>query len=439
MKKHESSSDNDNSFLKTLIQKFNQQQDEKQKLEKQEQAEAEQARLKNSTESANKTKPDHANKPPKTNTIKLNEPIDNLHQINRHKLDLNSTPKLQPITLTPTSPTPLKIPTAQSLNILTAQQVKPTLAVPVPVLQSNIVTLNGNHHHHQFGQNGTPTTSTIVKLNPTQINFNNLGSIKKNTLVIPSPTSLSNNNAQTNNQQFKHIVVPKSSPKLIILPSNNNPSNKLNGIHQSVVLNDSQNAVQKICLLKSNSIPNDLGNMSTPNTELIRLEEHQSGNDNLSQIQLGKNFKLTNSSGNSIKLNVSQPNLKSKANIQIVSKQNSNNNNSENFRIINKIKLDQMESESQIAAPLSSSSSTSSVTSSPPNWSETNLELIKDILNELNGKPKEVECNSNSNIKVLYETVKEKLEKNVYGCVEDFYTDLKLIKDNDLKTIKLND
>ena len=179
--------------------------------------------------------------------------------------------------------------------------------------------------------------------------------------------------------------------------------------------------------------------MSTPNTELIRLEEHQSGNDNLSQIQLGKNFKLTNSSGNSIKLNVSQPNLKSKANIQIVSKQNSNNNNSENFRIINKIKLDQMESEAQMAAPLSSSSSTSSVTSSPPNWSETNLELIKDILNELNGKPKEVECNSNSNIKVLYETVKEKLEKNVYGCVEDFYTDLKLIKDNDLKTIKLND
>jgi hypothetical protein len=233
MKKHESSSDNDNSFLQTLIQKFKLQQDEKQKLEKQEQAEADQARLKNSTESANKAKPDHVIKPPKTNTIKLNEPIENLQQMNRHKLDLNSTPKLQPITLTPTSPTPLKIPTAQSLNILTAQQVKPTLAVPVPVLQSNIVTLNGNqhHHHHQFGQNGTPTTSTIVKLNPTQINFNNLGSIKKNTLVIPSPTSSSANNAQANNQQFKHIVVPKSSPKLIILPSNNNPS-KLNGIHQ---------------------------------------------------------------------------------------------------------------------------------------------------------------------------------------------------------------
>ena len=78
---------------------------------------------------------------------------------------------------------------------------------------------------------------------------------------------------------------------------------------------------------------------------------------------------------------------------------------------------------------------------SPPNWYEANLMFIKDMLAKLNtnvlstssnmkiNNPKFLLNDSKQELKILCETVKEKLENKAYGCIDDLNIDLNIIKE----------
>ena len=89
-----------------------------------------------------------------------------------------------------------------------------------------------------------------------------------------------------------------------------------------------------------------------------------------------------------------------------------------------------------------------SLSVSPPNWTEKNLEIIKEMLERLNDSnvhgtdeyfaatPNEILTmpvppaqEQKRALKTLCETIKEKLEKNFYECVDDLNNDLKIVKE----------
>jgi len=109
---------------------------------------------------------------------------------------------------------------------------------------------------------------------------------------------------------------------------------------------------------------------------------------------------------------------------------------------VNRPKINKANSNSE--SPSSSSSSISSA--SPTNWYETNLQLINDMLETINkknntqfhisnGEDLNKNLNDKHDLKMLCESIKDKLQKNAYECLDDLNNDLKIFKDkfsNDL-------
>ena len=103
-------------------------------------------------------------------------------------------------------------------------------------------------------------------------------------------------------------------------------------------------------------------------------------------------------------------------------------------------------------SPIFKEDSPSSLTLSisPPNWTEKNLQFIKEMLDKLHesdfcGENKdgqilaiESDCaaqllqqqqEQKRELRILCERIKEKLEKNVYECVDELNNDLKIVKE----------
>jgi hypothetical protein len=309
--------------------------------------------------------------------------------------------------------------------------------------------------------NSTSQSSTIVKLTPTQINFNNIN------CPLSKQTTQTSNSAQS---QFKHLVVPKPNQKLIILP-NQNASEILNTNGTTTIKpNNNHSTVAKNGLI--NTTPLILTN--NQNTSSVIMYNHQSPQQsakNLKILTTTSTNPTTSTTTNKIVLNVANstfklttPTVLTPTAPSIIDHGFNNGHNENNTADSLKRKHSMSVSEdekfqikrmnlttneasmSSICSPKSpssvSSTASSSMSSSPPNWSESNLQFIKDMLSKLNNNN-----NSNSMLKdevfkqinetrkgdealrEMCETIKEKLEKNAYESVEDLNNDIDSIKE----------
>ena len=115
----------------------------------------------------------------------------------------------------------------------------------------------------------------------------------------------------------------------------------------------------------------------------------------------------------------------------------------ENFdeHSLNKLKRKRTFSNSNISGDASSSVCLKENSLSPPNWYEANLMFIKDMLAKLStnvlstcsnmkiNSPNFLLNDSKQELKIFCETVKEKLEKKAYECIDDLNIDLNIIKE----------
>ena len=155
-------------------------------------------------------------------------------------------------------------------------------------------------------------------------------------------------------------------------------------------------------------------------------------------INLSKEEQDENNSNSSDSLNDNQydMNLKRKRSTDIID--------------VNRLKIIKTNSNSSSESPSSSSSSSSSISSaSPTNWYETNLQLINDMLETINkknntqfhisnGEDLNKNLNHKQDLKMLCESIKDKLQKNAYECLDDLNNDLKIFKDKFTNDCVLN-
>jgi hypothetical protein len=282
-------------------------------------------------------------------------------------------------------------------------------------------------------------------------------------------------------------MVSKPSQKLIILPPNTNNDQLTNGTSNLKQTNTSTNTnTSNINTNKNGIVSNSSGELTSSHLQKLYMYKTTASPNQYLDSQPSnntKNLKILNtpigspSNTNKIILNVSNSTFKltqplpsmlqqqTVHQVETVTLNGHHNHFSENnenngikrklsasedeITPTNKIMINKNTTVFSEKKAVCSPKSPSTTVSSPPNWSETNLQFIKEMLAKLNNNISTTNDNdatleaidvqtNDEKLRKMCENVKEKLEKNAYESIEDLNLDIDSIKEKCSIKIKQN-